>query len=886
MISFIFYIIWKCRKRYLSKLRKLSRKKWKNEHCNTLRGNFVLIYDTPIEEKYIIDNDSVLGRGSFGVVVLGRHKETGNEYAIKFMHKTNEETKRLEREVKLLKDVDHTNIVSLFAVYETSEQVGFVMELCSGGHLGKLVEHRAGPLVSEERAKALIRQLLSAITHMHARGICHRDIKLQNILLENDQPNAQIKLIDFGFGTRFIGATPLRTRCGTPYTTAPEVFRECYDERCDVWSAGVVAYIVICGRRPFEALHIPGELEEAGKAAMITNILLCRYHFNHPHWKKVSPEAIDFVQKMMHPDYKTRWHAMNALEHDWFDPSATLYVETQRTGASNLEGIDRILSNMRRTSFMSSLHKTSMLAVVFSQPNSRTDGLRTLFQNFDTDHNGTLSKEEFVDAMQYMSQETLSPEDADTLFQAIDVNNDRQISFTEFLAATLDPREVDVNELNKAFELLDIDKKGHITVSDLQRVLDAKHHHSRSARRLSGLSKDEGQEKEGVLLRGPSGMLNRMSSLGFLKSVRSIGIREASQSNASVDSDFSQSQDMYKNKRERKMKKMSELAQEDDDDDDRRKERKVETVQDIMDPVLAARIQDIFNTCDMNGDGVISYSEFLWAMADGDGLFHPGGIMNNASVAADDSDDSANGDTPAPQLRRGLSMPIIRQDEETGQKTALNGKQKLSQAPPPSTSGSVEKTVQQQRRNTSHIIGDHNRPATSGLSNGHNGPNLLSSTIIASNTSTDAALPFGNPEATALMRKRSFSKRDDEFDVGSSNLSMRNNLSTSSLGTQSSVSVIGLPSSISVQSALSRFSDDDSQKGEFGDDSPKEKKFMFDLSSPILHGRPPKLEKYECSSDGSVGNDGYCDEISSLERQISKKGNDSDLSCQTIADMV
>ncbi|CAE7708743.1 CPK1, partial [Symbiodinium microadriaticum] len=176
---------------------------------------------------------------------------------------------------------------------------------------------------------------------MHSRGICHRDIKLQNILMENSSPDAQIKLIDFGFGTRFIGATPLHTRCGTPYTTAPEVFRECYDERCDVWSVGVVAFIAICGRRPFESLVIPGELEDAGKTNLVTNILLCRYHFNHRQWKRVSPLAIDFVQKMMHPDYKSRWSAKTALVHEWLELGEPGPVDVTQLTSS--KGLDRVL---------------------------------------------------------------------------------------------------------------------------------------------------------------------------------------------------------------------------------------------------------------------------------------------------------------------------------------------------------------------------------------------------------------------------------------------------------------------------------------------------------------------------------------------------------------
>jgi serine/threonine protein kinase len=277
LLLFLIYILNKWRLKYLAYLQKQIRKKWKNSHYNSLRGNFVVIYDTPIEEKYHVNKEKILGQGSFGVVMVGINKETGIKYAIKFINKSScDDVKRLEREVKLLKDVDHLNIVGLFAVYETIEHVGFVMELCTGGHLGRYLEKLPNKHAKEDHARSIIRQLLSAIAHMHARGICHRDIKLQNILMENQSMNSQIKLIDFGFGTRFIGATPLKTRCGTPYTTAPEVFQESYDERCDLWSAGVVAYITICGKRPFQALVLPGELENAGKASLVTNILMCR----------------------------------------------------------------------------------------------------------------------------------------------------------------------------------------------------------------------------------------------------------------------------------------------------------------------------------------------------------------------------------------------------------------------------------------------------------------------------------------------------------------------------------------------------------------------------------------------------------------------------------
>ena len=112
--------------------------------------------------------------------------------------------------------------------------------------------------------------MVDPVAHIHQLGIAHRDIKLQNILIDhNYDRTAQLKLIDFGFGCRFTGALPMRTKCGTPYTTAPEVIRERYDERCDVWSVGVVLYIMLSGKRPFEALEIAGPLADAGEVSML-----------------------------------------------------------------------------------------------------------------------------------------------------------------------------------------------------------------------------------------------------------------------------------------------------------------------------------------------------------------------------------------------------------------------------------------------------------------------------------------------------------------------------------------------------------------------------------------------------------------------------------------
>jgi calcium-dependent protein kinase len=417
---------------------------------------------------YYLDSDQELGKGGCGVVVVGEHKDNRTQYAIKIVDKAHAERGRLDRELKLLKDVDHVNVVRLFSVYDVPSHMYFVMELCLGGHLGNLLARQQKKYLDEPWAKQLARQLLSAVAHIHSRGIAHRDIKLQNILIDtnNNDRAAQLKLIDFGYGSRYIGALPMHTKCGTPYTTAPEVIRECYDERCDVWSCGVVLYIMLCGRRPFEALNCNGPLADAGKAAMITNILACRYHFNHKPWLTVSKQGLNFVKALLHPDYKQRMHSHEALEASWLQD--TVLTSVAQNVLASERGL-RAAENIRRSSSFSELQRTGMMAVVFGVQNKTISEMAALFQSFDTDASGMLSRDEFSMAMSKIMPQ-LTAEDIEKLFVMVDYDNNGLISYTEFLAATLDPRDLDISELSKAFRLFDEDGNGIISKDEMRKV--------------------------------------------------------------------------------------------------------------------------------------------------------------------------------------------------------------------------------------------------------------------------------------------------------------------------------------------------------------------------------------------------------------------------------
>jgi len=408
---------------------------WRANHTVSIRANLVQTRTSPIEDDYSFELEKEIGRGGVGFVVVGESKELKDLFAIKVCDKTVSSLSRLSREILLLKDVDHINIIRLFRVYDVPLKMYFVMELCDGNHLGALLKTRKEERLDEAWSRRLCRQLMSAISHMHSRGICHRDIKLQNILLDSKPVDqAQIKVIDFGYGSRFIGALPMRSKVGTPYTIAPEVLRESYDQRCDVWSAAVVLFILLSGKRPFEPLDCVGPLTEAGKAAMTTNILSGRFHFQHHTWSTVSDDAIKFVSLLFTQPYTERIEASEALEDPWLRAGrrSSVSVSLAENSLSN-NVVANIMNNLDEST--PALRRTGNVALAFGFQPEEASKMRSVFQTVDTDGSGGLDQDEFCVAMQVLCP-SLTVQDCQLIFTAVDANGDGQISYTEFLGTT------------------------------------------------------------------------------------------------------------------------------------------------------------------------------------------------------------------------------------------------------------------------------------------------------------------------------------------------------------------------------------------------------------------------------------------------------------------
>lgn len=369
----------------------------KRKAALSLGGNFVEDLTIPIETKYDVTKN-VLGSGSSAQVVVGENLKSKRKYAIKVIDLSRHEVAwRYEREKNFLKDIEHTNVVRLYEVYSSPTALYFVMELCTGGHLGQVLRASPEGKLDEDVAMEYILQLTRAIGHCHHHGICHRDVKLQNILLESSSKEAQIKLVDFGNGARFRNQLPLTKVVGTTYTAAPEVFKECYDERCDVWSLGVVTYILLSGRRPFEKMEVPSTKNPGKKEeSVVASILLGKYNFNHEVWDEISNEAINFIKHCFVLDYTKRSSAAAMLEHPWltdsdetFDPSDSIGI--RKLSFNSSDTLRKTVGREMSAPF-SGIRHISMLAVAFARPTDRVQMLRKVFQEIDYNGSGLIGE--------------------------------------------------------------------------------------------------------------------------------------------------------------------------------------------------------------------------------------------------------------------------------------------------------------------------------------------------------------------------------------------------------------------------------------------------------------------------------------------------------------
>ncbi|KAJ2549608.1 serine/threonine protein kinase, partial [Coemansia sp. RSA 1933] len=299
------------------------------------------------QSYYLADN---LGKGAFAQVRVAINRVTGARFAAKIIDRKRiaqgEKRKKLDEnfqvETSILSRVRHPSIVQVHGVFRESDYLYLVLDLASDGELFDEIIRRE--FLSEDDSRRVMLQLLLAVRHLNRLGIVHRDIKLENILLE-DKQSLRIKLADFGLA-KIVGEQMfMRTVCGTPMYVAPEVLTVrqlgVYNNLVDVWSLGVVLYICLCGTPPFS--------DELSPPPMRDQIIGGMYGFPSPYWDTVSPGAIDLVCRMLQPDPRARISIDDALCHPWLRARCTGSEWSIDGLAFSVADPDALLDDSQRT---------------------------------------------------------------------------------------------------------------------------------------------------------------------------------------------------------------------------------------------------------------------------------------------------------------------------------------------------------------------------------------------------------------------------------------------------------------------------------------------------------------------------------------------------------
>ncbi|XP_076942943.1 calcium-dependent protein kinase 26-like [Bidens hawaiensis] len=394
-----------------------------------------------------------LGNGQFGTTYLCVEKTTSKQFACKSIAKrkllTDDEIVDVKREIEIMHHLSgHPNVVSIEGAYEDSVSVYLVMELCAGGELFDRIIDKS--YYSERKAADLAKTIVSVIEGCHSLGVMHRDLKPENFLFVDDDEDSVMKIIDFGLSSFFKPGQVFTDVVGSPYYVAPEVLLKYYGPEADIWSAGVIIYVLLCGVPPFYA-----DTEED----IFEEVLHGKLDFSIDPWPNISAGAKDLVKKMLVRDRKKRITAHEVLCHPWISVD----------GVAPDKPLDpAVLIHLTRFSAMNKLKKMALKVIAAKLSEEEIAGLKQMFKMIDTDNSGNITFEELKIGLKNFGAD-LEEYEIHDLMQAADINNNGIIDYEEFVAATLHLNNVyKEDSIYAAFSFFDKDGSGFITLNEIQ----------------------------------------------------------------------------------------------------------------------------------------------------------------------------------------------------------------------------------------------------------------------------------------------------------------------------------------------------------------------------------------------------------------------------------
>ena len=410
-------------------------------------------------DKYIIGKK--IGSGSYGTVYEATNIIFKSKVAMKMIiKKENMNSVLINNEIDILKKMSHPNIVRIYEFYESINCFYLINEFCDKGELYNYINRST---LTEQQLAIIFYQVFSGLCYLHENNVLHRDIKPENILiskkekdLNSDEIYFWIKIIDFGTAKIFEKGEKEKKIVGSAYYIAPEVLDKNYNEKCDTWSVGVILYMFLVGRAPFD-----GKNQEE----IINSIRTKNYNENNPKLLGRSPEVRDLISNLLNKKIENRFSAKEALNHDWFKK----FNGRKLFGNFSQEEIEPFINNLFNYSFNSKIQQLVIAFLVHNLPTTeKFTNILKLYRYFNELGDCKLTKEELIKGLSMYRKKDEVIQKVDTLFSLLDGDNNGFIEYEEFLRACVDKKEIlTENNLKYAFKFLDHNESGKLNVQKI-----------------------------------------------------------------------------------------------------------------------------------------------------------------------------------------------------------------------------------------------------------------------------------------------------------------------------------------------------------------------------------------------------------------------------------